>query len=124
MNMEYLSKVREGWIELFRSSSLDKTASIKTDQASLLEGLEIMAYWVRDLVLLQLGIEDAFLTHQDMLMELKEEAGKVPYSFARYRIDLILQTMEALQNNANPKVAMDCLLWQWDKKPKTNTILI
>ncbi|MBN2374529.1 DNA polymerase III subunit delta' [bacterium] len=124
MNMDYLSKLRDEWIGSFRSPSFDNISVTKTDQANLLEGLEIMAYWVRDMVLLQLGVDDALLTHQDMLGELKKEARKVPYRLAMHRIDIILQTMEALQNNANPKIAMDCLLWQWDKSTNKEMVMI
>jgi DNA polymerase-3 subunit delta' len=116
MDLNHMTQLREQWRGLLDlPDSRDRTAP-RFDQSSLLEGLEIMAYWWRDIILLQSGIEGSSLTNQDMLGELKKEAKKTPGPIVKYRLDLILQSINALERNANPKITIDSLLLQWDNK--------
>ncbi len=119
MDINYISNLREKWIGLLNYGCFDENVDIKKDQSSLLEGLNVMAYWIRDIELLQLGLEDSFLTNQDMLKQLRKEAYSLSNSIIHKRIILLLETIEAIERNANPKLAIDYLFSQWDRKSQS-----
>lgn len=114
MDLDNLIHTREQWRQFFHSTSSDKRSCPQTDKASVMDALEIIAHWWRDVILLQFGIEGSMLTNQDMLSEVKKEAGENTRSLVISRINLILQTMAAVEKNASPKMAIDSLLLQWD----------
>jgi len=116
VDLDTLFQTREQWKALLEADILNARPHLPTDQGAIREGLEIIAYWWRDIILLQMGMEDASLINQDMLDVLKKEARANTSRLAKYRINLILEAIEAIERNANPKMAIDSLLLQWDNK--------
>ena len=114
MDYNNLLNLRKQWRQFFGSSTLNEKSYSQIDKASLCDGLEIIAHWWRDVILLQFGIDDSSLTNQDMICEIKKEAIETTQPLVKSRINLVLQTLDALERNANPKMAIDSLLLQWD----------
>jgi len=116
MDLNHISQLRENWLGVLDPPDSKERSASQFDTSALLEGLEIMAYWWRDIIFLQSGMEGSSLTNQDQLGELKREAGKIPGPVVKYRLDLILKSINALERNANPKITIDSLLLQWDNR--------
>lgn len=114
MDLNNLLHLRDQWRQFFRSSFAGERSYPQTDKASVMDGLEIIAHWWRDVILLQFGIDDSLLTNQDMVSEVKIEANENTRSLVISRINLILQTLSAIERNANPKIAIDSLFLQWN----------
>jgi DNA polymerase-3 subunit delta' len=114
IDLNNLLHLRDQWRQFFRSSPSGEKSYPQTDKASVMDGLEIIAHWWRDVILLQFGIDDSLLTNQDMVSEVEKEAKVNTRSLVISRINLILQTLAAIERNANPKMAIDSLLLQWD----------
>jgi DNA polymerase-3 subunit delta' len=114
MDLSNLIHTREQWRQFLSSTFSDERSYPQTDRTSVMDALEIIAHWWRDVILLQFGIEGSMLTNQDMLNEAKKEARENTQSLVISRINLILKTMAAIEKNANPKMAIDSLLLQWN----------
>ncbi len=77
------------------------------------EALEWTAAWWRDLLVLSLKGDPAWLIHQDRRKDLERELAGVQRSSIDYLLDRIERTywvQEAVQRNASPRIALATLL--------------
>jgi len=114
LNADFASfcALREQWRERVHSPMREESWN-QLDQASLAQGLELIAHWWRDLMLIRMGIEGQWITNQDSLQALRKEAACHTPGVIRSRVDLILRTMEAIDRNANIRMVIDSFLVEW-----------
>ena len=74
------------------------------------ESLEWLAAWWRDLLILKLKGDPAWLIHQDRLEDLKKDLSPNEASLLVQRVDRIYGVQEAIQRNASPRIALAALL--------------
>ncbi|MBI3332755.1 MAG: hypothetical protein HYZ93_01540, partial [Candidatus Omnitrophica bacterium] len=75
------------------------------------ESLDWLAAWWRDLLVLSLGGDPAWLIHQDRLWEIQKEAGGLPLvEELLERIERAYWVQEAIQRNASPRIGLAALL--------------
>ncbi|PIQ82301.1 MAG: hypothetical protein COV76_04305 [Candidatus Omnitrophica bacterium CG11_big_fil_rev_8_21_14_0_20_64_10] len=97
---ELLSTFRSGGVE----PSLASASRLEIE-----EGLGWLAGWWRDLLVLALGGDPAWVIHQDRLKEL--QAGPTPDPLLLMkRVEQTCQLQEAVRRNANAKIALAALM--------------
>ena len=82
----------------------------KAPREEVLEALEWTAAWWRDLLVLSLGGDSAWLVHQDRLEQLKKEAPMHAANTLIRRIGRVYQVREAVERNAGLRTALAVLL--------------
>jgi len=73
------------------------------------EALEWLACWWRDLLLLNLKADPAWVIHQDRLPELQRIAGDLSAEELSDRVEWTYWVQEAIQRNASPRIALSTL---------------
>ena len=73
------------------------------------EALEWLAAWWRDLLLLNLKADPAWVIHQDRLPELQRIAGGLSVEELSDRVEWTYWVQEAIQRNASPRIALSTL---------------
>ncbi len=74
------------------------------------ETLEWWAAWWRDLLVLKLGGDPAWVIHQDRLDELKQIRESLPLETLLDSVERTYRVQEAIQRNASPRMALAALL--------------
>lgn len=121
MDIKHVYKIRGHWKDFFTENLSNESMGLGKSQSTFLEDLNILASWIRDIIFVKLGVNVEMLTHQDILHEVKMAAQNTPQYLLLDRIDLVLNTIEAIEKNANIKIALDNLLFQWGKSPLFET---
>ena len=83
----------------------ERLSADKTDTAATLDSL---VSFLRDVLALQNGSDD--IVNRDLLTLIEQEASKRSSASVMKRIDCAMDTRQALQYNANPRLALDMLL--------------
>ncbi|MBI3614895.1 MAG: hypothetical protein HY211_00055 [Candidatus Omnitrophica bacterium] len=73
------------------------------------EALEWLAAWWRDLLLLALKADPAWVIHQDRLQELQKTGDSGSVEEFLQRIEWTYRAQEAIQRNASPRIALATL---------------
>ena len=103
------------FLDAWRGGQLEMPAGKQT-RREVEEGLEWIAGWWRDLLLLAVGGDPAWIIHQDRVEELKKRSrgGKQspsePAEILLRRIERTYEVQEAVQRNANLRTAWSVLL--------------
>jgi len=96
-------------LQAARRGDLELPAA-KLSRQEVAEGLEWVAGWWRDLLVLNLNGEADWVIHQDRLEELKKSAGSFTPERLLGRLERIYGVQEAVQKNASLKNALALLL--------------
>lgn len=86
---------------------------IPLGKASRLEIEEALGWWMawwRDLLLLRLGADPAWVIHQDRLPELAQSASSMSVETLLQRIERAYWVQGAIEQNASPRIALAVLL--------------
>ena len=89
------------------ASDLASTFYKNRDAAMAL--LNLWLLWWRDLLMIKEGLED-FTYNLDRTDTLREQADRVTLSEAAQQVKATLRTMAALEQNANPRLALEVLM--------------
>ena len=92
--------------------ALDLARSLDAEPGAIEFTLHVFATWFRDLMLVAKGCDQDLLVHQDYLPELL--AGSSDYNVLEYQgaIREIKDTLRAINENANRRLALDALFYQ------------
>lgn len=93
-----------------RKRDLESPFPKKATREDVLDYLEWYASWWRDLLVLRLNGDAAWVVHQDRLPQLKQAAASVSPEAALSQVDRIYKVQEAIQRNASIKNGLALLL--------------
>ncbi len=82
----------------------------KATRREVEEYVEWYASWWRDLLILRLQGDPAWVVHQDRLDQLQKTAAAIPVETILARVDRSYEVQEAVQRNANLRTAIALLL--------------
>lgn len=99
-------------LEARKRKDLENPFPPKTSRDEIEEYVEWYASWCRDLLVLKLKGDPAWVVHQDRLEQLQRSAATVPAEAILAQVDRAYRVREAVQSNALVKSAMAVLLSQ------------
>ena len=82
------------------------------EREPVLDALELLRVWLRDLMLLHEGADRGRLIHVDQLPRLEEEARRSDRAAVLRRLRALQQAQAALLGNANPRLTLEQLAFQ------------
>jgi DNA polymerase-3 subunit delta' len=89
-----------------------RRADLGAQREGVLEALEELAAWYRDLICVAVGAEDV-VAHYDHLPQLREDAAVERIAAAERAVELVRETWRAYEEfNLQPKLALEALLVQ------------
>ncbi|MDO8730330.1 MAG: DNA polymerase III subunit delta' C-terminal domain-containing protein [Candidatus Omnitrophota bacterium] len=97
-------------LEARKRKDLENPFPPKTSRDDIEEYVEWYASWCRDLLVLKLKGDPAWVVHQDRLEQLQRSAAAVPEEAILAQVDRAYRVREAVQKNALVKSAMAVLL--------------
>lgn len=97
-------------LEARKRRDLENPFPPKTSRDEIEEYVEWYASWCRDLLVLKLKGDPAWVMHQDRLEQLQRSAATVPAEAILAQVDRAYRVREAVQSNALVKSAMAVLL--------------
>ena len=97
-------------LEARKRKVLENPFSPKTSRDEIEEYVEWYASWCRDLLVLKLQGDPAWVVHQDRLDQLQKAAAVVPAEAIFTQVDRAYRVRAAVQSNAQVKSAMAVLL--------------
>jgi len=117
INIDEIIKLRNKWILFFQQIEKSRTPSLeKINSQDLGQALRIMLQWLRDLWIIQKGIDETMISNLDILNDIKKQAKQYPGILIENRLNLILDTLHALEKSANLKLLIQTLLLQWNNQ--------
>ncbi|MGA1867118.1 MAG: DNA polymerase III subunit delta' [bacterium] len=117
LNIDEIVELRKKWVLFFHQIEESQPPSLENMQAQDLgEALRIMLQWLRDVRLLQKGIDETMISNLDILDDLKKQAAQCPSILIENRINLILNALYALDKSTNVKVIIQTLSMQWNNQ--------
>ncbi|MFH1130381.1 MAG: DNA polymerase III subunit delta' C-terminal domain-containing protein, partial [Pseudomonadota bacterium] len=93
-------------------SLFDTAVQAGKDRHHLLEALEILRIWLRDLLLISQGQKNAKIVNQDQLSQLVADAAQVTRNGLLRQIRSVCNAQEALKRNLNPTMTLETLMFQ------------
>lgn len=92
--------------------ALRLAAMLDTEPDAIEFSLQVLAAWLRDLLLVASGCAEEVVVHQDHHNQLLAESGKYDESAIRQAILQVEDARRALQAHANRRLTLDALLYQ------------
>jgi DNA polymerase III subunit delta' len=92
-------------VELFTAAS-----EVGRDRLKLIEMLDHLRIWSRDLLLIVEGLDTGATIHSDHLQRLRAEAGALRYRTLLHRLRALDEAQTALRGNVHPALALENLV--------------
>ena len=100
--------------EILRKSEEDKE---KSGRNTVVESLDILTVWYRDLLAAKLQGEGASVVNLDKSDEIKSQAGRYPHAgHLANAIEAMLHAKRAVLGNANPQITTEALMMRLTSK--------
>ena len=99
------------WMALKLAEALRSTDDKKSQRDTVVESLDILMIWYRDLLATKLQGDDASVVNLDKLEEIKPQRDRYPHAgYLANAIEAMLQTKRAILGNANPQITTEALM--------------